>query len=180
MTVKIYAQEFFEKNHLNQVFTHPYTPQENGHIESFHSILSNALGNQVFWSLDQLIQRLTIFYEKYNNVRLHGSIANLTPRLFWELWNKGLIIRTVNEKTKQVKFKLMIPYQQLSGNGSLREVPCLNLSAQPRLNKVRCLLLPFCYIFSKIQLRIQCLQGFQKAKLAEGVKVKIIAHHLNA
>ena len=29
------------------------------------------------------------------------------------------------------------------------------------------------YIFSKIQIRIQCLQGFQKAKLAEGVKVRI-------
>jgi transposase InsO family protein len=28
-------QEFFKENYLNQVFTHPYTPQENGHIESF-------------------------------------------------------------------------------------------------------------------------------------------------
>jgi transposase InsO family protein len=23
-------QEFFKENYLNQVFTHPYTPQENG------------------------------------------------------------------------------------------------------------------------------------------------------
>lgn len=30
-------QKFFEENHLNQCFTHPYTPQENGHIESFHA-----------------------------------------------------------------------------------------------------------------------------------------------
>ena len=30
-------RQFFKENHLNQVFTHPYTPQENGHIESFHS-----------------------------------------------------------------------------------------------------------------------------------------------
>jgi hypothetical protein len=30
--------EFFVENHLNQVFTHPYTTQENGHIESFHAI----------------------------------------------------------------------------------------------------------------------------------------------
>ena len=27
-------QSFFHKNYLNQVFTHPYTPQENGHVES--------------------------------------------------------------------------------------------------------------------------------------------------
>lgn len=122
-------QAFFEKNHLNQVFTHPYTPQENGHIESFHSILSSALGNQAFWDLGQLLVRLTVFYEKYNNVRLHGSIANLTPALFWELWDKGLISRKVNEKSKRVTFKLLMPYQQLSGNENLREVPCLNPQA---------------------------------------------------
>jgi putative transposase len=122
-------QGFFEKNHLNQVFTHPYTPQENGHIESFHSILSSALENQAFWDLEQLLARLTVFYEKYNNVRLHGSIANLTPALFWELWDKGLISRKVNEKSKRVTFKLLMPYQQLSGNENLREVPCLNPEA---------------------------------------------------
>jgi putative transposase len=33
------VQLFFAQNYLNQVFTHPYTPQENGHIESFHSII---------------------------------------------------------------------------------------------------------------------------------------------
>ncbi|HOT15692.1 MAG TPA: DDE-type integrase/transposase/recombinase [Bacteroidales bacterium] len=27
------VQQFFRDNHLGQVFTHPYTPQENGHIE---------------------------------------------------------------------------------------------------------------------------------------------------
>lgn len=26
---------FFKDNYLMQVFTHPYTPEENGHIESF-------------------------------------------------------------------------------------------------------------------------------------------------
>jgi len=31
-------REFMADNHLGQVFTHPYTPQENGHVESFHSI----------------------------------------------------------------------------------------------------------------------------------------------
>lgn len=121
------VQNFFKENYLGQVFTHPYTPQENGHIESFHSILSKSLSNQVFWSLQQLNERLTLFYETYNNTRLHASIANLPPRTFTELWNKGLIERKVLKKNK-VKFMLKIPYQQLSGNGNLREVPCLNPS----------------------------------------------------
>jgi len=118
-------QDFFEENYLNQVFTHPYTPQENGHVESFHSILSKSLGNQPFWSLAELEERLKVFYYKYNFVRLHGSIAYLTPMLFWRLWGEGKIERKILDN-KKVKFKLKIPYQQLSGNGYLREVPCLN------------------------------------------------------
>lgn len=108
-------QNFFKENHLDQVFTHPYTPQENGHIESFHSILSKALSKQVFWDLEQLNERLILFYETYNNTRLHASIANLPPRTFTELWHKGLIERKVLAKNK-VKFSLKIRYQQLSGN----------------------------------------------------------------
>lgn len=116
-------REFFEENHLNQVFTHPYTPQENGHVESFHFILTKALANQAFWDIEDLETRLTVFYEKYNNVRLHGSIANLPPRVFWDLWDEKKISRSVL-KNKKVKFTLKIPYQQLSGNMNPREVPC--------------------------------------------------------
>ncbi|THH34191.1 DDE-type integrase/transposase/recombinase, partial [Neolewinella litorea] len=47
-------REFFYDNHLCQVFTHPYTPQENGHVESFHSILSRATQGDTFWTLSQL------------------------------------------------------------------------------------------------------------------------------
>lgn len=36
-------QQYFKQNHINQVFIHPYTPQENGHIESFHAILERSL-----------------------------------------------------------------------------------------------------------------------------------------
>ncbi len=118
-------RKFFNENYLNQVFTHPYTPQENGHIESFHSILSRALGNQPFWDIPELENRLEIFYHKYNNVRLHGSIANLPPALFWKLWDEQKITRKVLEN-KKVNFTLNVPYQQLSGNGSLKGVSCLN------------------------------------------------------
>ncbi|EIM76375.1 integrase [Nitritalea halalkaliphila LW7] len=120
-------QEFFRENHINQVFTHPYTPQENGHVESFHSILDRALKQQVFWSLDELEDRLYTFYETYNNSRIHASIAYLWPMKFWELWGKGKIEMIKKEKNK-VKFKLRIPYQSISGNGSLREVSCTNLT----------------------------------------------------
>lgn len=118
------VRDFFKENYLNQVFTHPYTPQENGHIESFHAILSNSLGKNPFWNFQELESKLDDFYPKYNSVRLHSSIANLAPYHFWLLWENNLIERKVL-KNKKVKFKLKIPYQELSGNMNLKEVPCL-------------------------------------------------------
>ncbi|MFT6338256.1 MAG: transposase InsO family protein [Halioglobus sp.] len=122
------VQDFFAKNYLKRVFTHPFTPQENGHIESFHAILGRSLNRRHFETLDQVESHLVVFYEKYNNTRLHGSIANLPPRIFWDQWLKGNISRIVKEK-KKVKFKLKIPYHELSGNGIPEGVSCSNHDA---------------------------------------------------
>ena len=121
------VQKFFKDNYLNQVFTHPYTPQENGHIESFHAILGRSLERFHFDTMDDLDMHLNLFYEKYNNQRLHGSIARLPPIIFREQWEKGNIIRCVDNEKKKVKFKLNIPYRfiNLSGNKHHREASCL-------------------------------------------------------
>jgi len=118
-------RSFFEQNHIGQVFTHPYTPQENGHVESFHNIMATSFKNQVFWSSAELEQRLKRFYYKYNHQRLHSSIANLWPMKFWELWEENQI-EIIDKKRNQRIFKLKIPYQNISGNGNLREVSCSN------------------------------------------------------
>lgn len=119
------VRDFLDQNHIGQVFTHPYTPQENGHVESFHAILKEALGNHQYWSLNELEIRLTEFYHNYNEKRIHSSIAFLAPMMFWKCWEKKLITRIEMGKRKS-KFKLKIPYQKLSGIESLKEVPCLN------------------------------------------------------
>lgn len=105
-------QKFFEENGLNQMFTHPYTPQENGHVESFHGILAKHLNRQTFWTLEHLEQDLTLFYERYNNTRIHASIAYLSPHDFWKLWEIEQIERIEKAKNK-VQFKLKIPYYKL-------------------------------------------------------------------
>ncbi len=101
------VQEFFTKNYLNQVFTHPYTPQENGHIESFHKILSTALDGEYFYKLSDLETRLTVFYDNYNNHRTHTAICGLTPYLFEQCWSEGLVKRE-ELKNRKVTFKLII------------------------------------------------------------------------
>ncbi|MDA7502173.1 integrase core domain-containing protein [Chitinophagales bacterium] len=118
------VQKYFADNHLNQVFTHPYTPQENGHIESFHAILGRSLARHEFRTISDLEKHLKHFYHCYNNKRIHGSLDHLTPNLFAILWRKQLIDRTVNKKMQNV-FKLKIPHYLLLGNGQLREVSSL-------------------------------------------------------
>lgn len=107
------VQDFFRENHLNQVFTHPYTPQENGHVESFHAILGNHLKRFTFWSINELESSLIVFMEKYNNQRLHGSLAHLAPNDFEVLWKLDLIQTTINEKHRKITFKLTIPRHQV-------------------------------------------------------------------
>lgn len=103
------VQGFFKENNLNQVFTHPYTPQENAHVESFHGILAQHLNKHTFWSINELDDNLIVFMEKYNNVRIHGSIAYLCPADFETLWSKSLIQATVDTKKRTTKFALKIP-----------------------------------------------------------------------
>jgi len=113
------VREFFKENNMQQVFTHPYTPQENAHIESFHAILSRHLKRFNFWSIEELEQNLILFYEFYNNERLHGSIAYISPQDFWELWNQNKIAMSVDEEKRKINFKLKVPYyhlHQLTGN----------------------------------------------------------------
>jgi len=107
-------QEFFADNHLVQVFTHPYTPQENGHVESFHAILSQALAHEHFWTLQQLEARLAIFYDKYNNERIHSATAYLPPQVFQKAWEEGFI-ELKQGKRKKTIFRLKVPRYQLSG-----------------------------------------------------------------
>jgi putative transposase len=116
------VRDFFKENHINQVFTHPYTPQENGHIESFHAILGRSIDGQYYRTLDDLNKKLERFYKTYNMHRLHGSLDHLSPNVFWELWNKGLIEK-IELKGKATKFKLKVPHYTITGNGSLRLFP---------------------------------------------------------
>jgi len=113
-------QSYFEENYLNQVFTHPYSPEENGHVESFHKILGASLKNHYFEDLSQLKKRLNTFYLTYNNERHHGSIARLSPRYFWAMWESDKIVMTTYDK-KKATFKLKIPYQDVLSCNNIDE-----------------------------------------------------------
>ncbi|MEM9548989.1 MAG: hypothetical protein AAGA77_23585 [Bacteroidota bacterium] len=105
-------QTFFEENYLQQVFTHPDSSEENGHIESFHKILGKSLKHNCFINLNELIVCLNTFYTIYNNQGNHGATAGLSPSYFWSLWENGFIHMKVYDK-KRATFNLCIPYQDI-------------------------------------------------------------------
>jgi putative transposase len=100
------VREYLAENELNQVFTHPYTPEENGHIESFHAILGASIDKEEFDNLQQLKDRLEIFYKTYNHKRIHGSTCNLPPIIFKILWRNKQIELIKDKKRNTIKFKL--------------------------------------------------------------------------
>ncbi len=121
-------QDFLKENYLLQTFTHPYTPQENGHVESFHAILNRDMKGLYFENLFALETELEEFYPFYNFERIHGSTLKLPPVTFWNQWNLGKVERSIlDEKSRKVKFTLNGPRQHIVrvkpvGNGSPREV----------------------------------------------------------
>jgi putative transposase len=112
-------KEFFKNNGIDQQFTHPYTPEENGYIESFHSNMSSSVEREHF-NLEELKARLDVFYYNYNNHRTHTSTKGLPPVIFRKAWENDLVI-TCYEKKKAVKIKLRYPLYEIPGILSQRE-----------------------------------------------------------
>lgn len=105
-------RNFFEENNIKQIFTKPYTPEENGHIESFHSILSEAIKSDVFLTLNELEDRLVKFYYCYKHFRSHSGTKGIPPSIFWMLFELNYI-EVISLKNNQYKIKLKVAYQDI-------------------------------------------------------------------
>ena len=113
------VREFLSDNHLLQENTHPYTPEENGHVESFHAILGAALEGGEFENLEQLVLVLKKFYDFYNERRIHSSTCKLPPKIFWQAFEQGLV--EVIEGKKKMKYRLLGKRQHLLGRLTFRK-----------------------------------------------------------
>jgi transposase InsO family protein len=104
--------DFFIDNHFDQVFTRPYTPQDNGHVESFHSILDKSLSKDIYADLPMLEKRLKRFYTCYNNDRSHSGTKGIPPAKFWALYDLGYL-EIIPLKINELKIKLNVAYQDI-------------------------------------------------------------------
>lgn len=94
-----------------QVFTHPDKSEENGHIESFHKTVVNAIKDDQFTLLAEAEKRLDTLYERYNSFR-HNTTTKIPPSKFWLLYDAGLVDVVISEKERKSHYKLKVAYQE--------------------------------------------------------------------
>lgn len=94
------VQKYFEKRQVTQEFTKPATPEQNAHIESYHSIIERVICNRYeFENLSDAGQTFNRFVKFYNYRRIHSGIEYLSPYKY--LLSKGTEIK-VETSTKDV------------------------------------------------------------------------------
>ena len=93
---------WMEQMGISHEFIHPSTPEENAHVESFHSIMQRAMvSNREFDSLEDLRETLARFRQFYNHERLHSATCMRPPMVFLELWKQGLVKESFDSKKKR-------------------------------------------------------------------------------
>jgi transposase InsO family protein len=74
------VRKYLERNDITQEFTHIATPEENGHIESFHSSISREhINRNCLDSLHHARMVIGGYYRVYNYSRKHRSLKRKSP-----------------------------------------------------------------------------------------------------
>jgi putative transposase len=80
-----------------QEFTKPATPEQNAHIESYHSLMERAICRRYeFDTLEEMQLTYNRWIKFYNFERIHSGIQYLNPSKYLESkgydiqWNKEL------------------------------------------------------------------------------------------
>lgn len=106
---------------LKHEFINPGTPQQNAHIESFHSTVTRLIcSKNVFRDLAHVRQIFNEFYFAYNNTRVMQALLYYPPKQFLELWKSGIIGIKKDKKNKEIFFFREKPHP-FAGIGSSHE-----------------------------------------------------------
>lgn len=111
------VRAFFTTEGIYQEFCHAATPEEDGYIESFHSIVERELVKRHEWqSQSELSALMASYVYFYNTERLHGSLRNVSPDKFASQWadvQKQAETGYLREET--IANELAIPVQFIGG-----------------------------------------------------------------
>ena len=74
------VQEYFRGKNIKQEFTKPATPQQDAHIEAYHSIMESCICQRFeFNDLNEARKTLEEFRSFYDFERIHGGINFQNP-----------------------------------------------------------------------------------------------------
>ncbi|MDZ4746528.1 MAG: integrase core domain-containing protein [bacterium] len=74
------VRDHFKTTGIEHEFTRPATPEQNAHIESYHSIVESVICRQyTFTDLHHANELLTRWVEFYNHKRIHSGTGYLSP-----------------------------------------------------------------------------------------------------
>ena len=74
------VREHFAANGIEHEFTRPATPEQNAHIESYHSIVESVICRQyTFTDLRHANDVLTRWVQFYNLGRIHSGVGYVSP-----------------------------------------------------------------------------------------------------
>jgi transposase InsO family protein len=86
------VRSYFHYHGINHEFTNIATPEDDGHIEAFHSLMEREfLQRNDYPSFDEMKSAIARFMKCYNEVRLHGSLNYRTPEQFIKDFNEDEI-----------------------------------------------------------------------------------------
>jgi putative transposase len=87
------VQQYFRDKNVVQEFTKPATPEQNAHIESYHSIVEKVICKRYeFDDLANAVVILNEFRKFYNFERIHSGLKYISPYKF--LLNRGVDMKT--------------------------------------------------------------------------------------
>jgi transposase InsO family protein len=96
------VQDYFTNKKVIQEFTKPATPQQNSHIESYHSIIESAVCQRFeFQNLQDVRTTMNDFRRFYNFDRIHGGIGFQSPAEY--LQTRGIVL---NQKCSLINYSL--------------------------------------------------------------------------
>lgn len=94
--------EVLGKLQIDHEFINPGTPQENGHIESFHNTVTRLVSNRhIFSDLYDARRKFQQFFQAYNYTRVMKSLLYYSPADFLSLWESGVIEIKKDKKNKE-------------------------------------------------------------------------------
>ena len=86
-------------------FIKPGTPQQNAHIEAFHSTITRLVCNRnIFEDLEHAIRIFCDFFYAYNYTRAMKSLLYYPPLEFLKLWKSKILGIKKDKKNREIFF----------------------------------------------------------------------------